>query len=89
MLKIPAHVLAQILYGSGTKFEMLDSWCLYELAYSFRSQARKSGPMYSNTQVDHMFGSKWLNNELFRLGFAVSYSEVNRIKQAVVVGKCH
>ena len=32
-------------------------------------------------ECDHVFGSKWLGNELFRLGFSVSYSEVNRFKK--------
>jgi len=33
-------------------------------------------------EVDHLFGSRWLNDELFKLGFAISYSEVTRFKQA-------
>ena len=33
-------------------------------------------------EVDHLYGSRWLNDELFKLGFAVSYSEVTRYKQA-------
>ena len=31
-----------------------------------------------------MFGSRWLIDELFRLGFSISYSEVNRFKQSVL-----
>ena len=34
--------------------------------------------------MDHMFGSRWLIDELFRLGFSVLYNEVNRFRQAVV-----
>ena len=35
------------------------------------------------TALDHMFGSRWLIDELFNLGFSASYSEVQRFKQAV------
>ena len=35
-------------------------------------------------EMDHMFGSRWLIDELFRLGFSMSYNEVNRFRQAVV-----
>ena len=38
-------------------------------------------------EVDHVIGSKWLNNELSRLGFCLSYSEVQRYKQSVLVHK--
>ena len=34
--------------------------------------------------MNHMFGSRWLIDELFRLGFSVLYNEVNRFRQAVV-----
>ena len=33
-------------------------------------------------EVDHIYGSKWLNDELFKLGFSVSYCEFTRFKQA-------
>ena len=32
----------------------------------------------------HLFGSRWLVNELSRLGFSISYDEVNRYKQSVI-----
>ena len=35
-------------------------------------------------EMDHVFGSKWLLNELGKLGFTVSSDEVTRYKQAVV-----
>ena len=35
------------------------------------------------TELDHMFGSRRLIDELFNLGFLASYSEVQRFKQAV------
>ena len=38
-------------------------------------------------ECDHVFGSKWLVNELFRLGFPISYSEVNRFKKSVVANQ--
>lgn len=33
-------------------------------------------------EADHLYGSRWLNDELNKLGFAISYSEVTRFKQA-------
>ena len=38
-------------------------------------------------EVDHLYGSKWLNDELYKLGFAVAYSEVKRFKQACVINQ--
>ena len=35
-------------------------------------------------ELDHVFGSKWLVNELSRLGFSIAYDEVNRYKQSVI-----
>ena len=35
-------------------------------------------------QLDHSFGSKWLNNHLARLGFSVTYSQVRNYKKAVM-----
>ena len=34
--------------------------------------------------MDHVFGSKWLVNELSQLGFSITYDEVNRYKQSVI-----
>ena len=34
--------------------------------------------------MDHVFGSKWLVNKLSRLGFSITYDEVNRYKQSVI-----
>ena len=31
-------------------------------------------------ECDHVFGSKWLLNELFNFGFPISYSEVNSLR---------
>ena len=31
-------------------------------------------------ECDHVFGSKWLLNELFNFGFPISYSEVNNLR---------
>ena len=35
-------------------------------------------------EMDHVFGSKWLINELSSLGFSISYDEVIRYKQSVI-----
>ena len=34
--------------------------------------------------MDHVFGSKWLVNELSRLGFSITYDEGNRYQQSVI-----
>ena len=34
--------------------------------------------------MDHIFGSKWLINELSQLGFSISYDEVNHYKQSLI-----
>ena len=38
-------------------------------------------------ECDHVFGSKWLANELFKLGFSISYFEANRFKKLVVANQ--
>lgn len=35
-------------------------------------------------EMDHVFGSKWLIKELFKLGFSISYNEIKLFKQSVV-----
>ena len=35
-------------------------------------------------EMDHVFGLRWLVNELSRLGFSITYDEVNRYKQSVI-----
>ena len=32
-------------------------------------------------ELDHSFGSKWVNNHMSRLGFSITYDEVRRFKQ--------
>ena len=34
--------------------------------------------------MDHVFGSKWLINELSRLGFSISYDEVMKYKPSLI-----
>ena len=38
-------------------------------------------------KCDHAFESKCLVNELFKLGFSISYSEVNMFKESVVANQ--
>lgn len=38
----------------------------------------------TGVEMDHVFGSKWLIDELFRLGFSVSYDEVTLFKQSIL-----
>ena len=35
-------------------------------------------------EMDHVFGSRWLVDQLARFGFSISYDEVNRYKQSVI-----
>lgn len=41
----------------------------------------------TGVQMDHTFGSKWLIDQLFRLGFSISYDEVTLFKQSVLQGE--
>ena len=38
-------------------------------------------------EVNHLYGSKWFNDELYRLELAVFYSEVKRFKEACVINQ--
>ena len=40
-------------------------------------------PFGVGIEMDHMFGSRWLVNELHRLGFSISYDEVIKYKHSV------
>ena len=42
-------------------------------------------PFGLGVDMDKMFGSRWLIDELSKLGFSVSYDEVKRYKQSVVI----
>ena len=35
-------------------------------------------------EIDHIFGSRWLIDELHKLGFSVSYDEVKLFKQSIL-----
>ena len=54
-------------------------------------QAAKPGstvmpvPFGLAVQLDHVFGSRWLLDELYQLGFCSSFTEVTRFKQSVMV----
>ena len=36
-------------------------------------------------ELDHLFGSNWIINELYRFGFSISYDEVQIYKEAVLL----
>lgn len=38
-------------------------------------------------ELNNLFGSKWLFNELYRLGYFISYDEVPRCKQVVLLSE--
>ena len=44
-----------------------------------------SVPFGLAVELDHVFGSRWLLDELYQLGFSSSYTEVTRFKQSVMV----
>ena len=35
-------------------------------------------------ELDHVFGSRWLIDKLYKLGFCVSYRQIAKFKQEVV-----
>ena len=41
-------------------------------------------PFGLGVELDHVFGSKWLINELSHLGFSITYDEVTKYKQSVI-----
>ena len=41
-------------------------------------------PFGVGIKMDQIFGSKWLINELSRMGFSPSYDKVNGYKQSVI-----
>ena len=38
-------------------------------------------------ECDHVFGSKWPVNDVLKLGFSISYSQVNKFKKSVVANQ--
>jgi len=42
-------------------------------------------PFGLGIELDHIFGSKWLLDEMSHLGFTISYQEVTRFKQSVMM----
>ena len=40
-----------------------------------------------SVELDNLLGSRWLTDELFKLGFGISYNEVSNFKQACVISK--
>ena len=40
-----------------------------------------------DVELDQVFGSKWLLNELFQLGFSISHDEISRFKDSVLAHK--
>ena len=38
-------------------------------------------------ELDHKFGSKWLTNEVYKLGFSISPSEITQFKKSVMADK--
>ena len=42
-------------------------------------------PFGLTVELDNMYGSRWLIDELTKLGLAVSYSELQKFKQPVLI----
>ena len=38
-------------------------------------------------ELDHIFGSRWLIDELYKLGFCVSYRGITKLKQEVLANQ--
>ena len=74
------RVFMQQFTSSSIKQESI-SWCIVKVVCL--RNVILSLLFGLGTEVDHTFGSSCLIDELFNLGFSVSYIEVQRFKQAV------
>ena len=56
------------------------------IGHSIVQSARPRSPTLFGVgvEMDHVFGSRWLVDELSQLGFSISHDEVNRYKQSVI-----
>ena len=77
------RLLLSSLIQSELKVESIDQ-CIMKAAMP-RSALVPPILFGFGVEVDHKCGMKWLSTEMFRLGFAVSYGEVYRFKQSVVM----
>ena len=57
----------------------------YAIVQSSRPRSVMTPTLFGvGVEMDHVFGSKWLINELSHLGFSVGYDEVGKYKQSVI-----
>ena len=77
--------------GAGPDLKMILGTCSNcILNFTLLSQSAQNPPILllsSSTigvEMDHVFGSRWLIDEMSRLGFSISYDEVNWYKQSVI-----
>ena len=75
----PLEMLMKTIVSSELKQSSIGQ-CIIQAASSNNS----STFFGLGVELDHVFGSKWLINELSQLGFSVAYDEVNRYKQSVI-----
>ena len=79
-LPISLHKFLQVLIGPKIKQNSIGQ----TIVYSTRPRSVIPPiPFGVGIEMDHIFGSKWLINELLQLGFSISYGEGNRYKQSV------
>ena len=64
--------------------EACHAWFVCVVIQSARPRSVITPLFGIGVEMDHVFGSRWLVNELSRLGFSISYDEVNRYKQSVI-----
>ena len=80
---IPHHLLAflKIVVLSEVKQNSIG----HAIVQSSRPRSVITPTLFGvGVEMDHVFGSKWLVNELSHLGFSISYDEVIRYKQSVI-----
>ncbi len=78
---IPTHLILKIVVLSEVKQNSIG----HAIVQSSRPRSVITPTLFGvGVEMDHVFGSKWLVNELSHLGFSISYDEVTRYRQSVI-----
>ena len=79
------HLLQTFLKVIVTSSELKRTGIGHALVQAARPRSVITPTLFGlGVEMDHVFGSKWLINELSSLGFSISYDEVIRYKQSVI-----
>ena len=80
---IPHHL--QTFLKITVRSELKENSIGYSIIHSARPRSVVTLTLFGiGVEMDHVFGSRWLVNELSRLGFSITYDEVNRYEQSVI-----